>query len=189
MGSRWSVWTKSTCWSWFRRSNTTRRKFNKGTNTLVERNNSSSNTGKFLFPYLSLASMINTLVDKTTHDVHKSRVGLCTIDDIQLFPRIMSLNMLELRCMYAWDENRKEKVMKEMICWFMSTHTLFSFSIHLIIVLYNQSDRCKSLKLSKNMLPNRRLPNGNHHHTFSHSFIHISTPTYKRMCALFFYWS
>ncbi len=28
-----------------------------------------------------------------------------------------------------------------------------------------QSDRCKSLKLSKNMLPNRRLPNGNHHHT------------------------
>ena len=31
------------------------------------------------------------------------------------------------------------------------------------------SDRCKSLKLSKNMLPNRRLPNGKHYHLYENA--------------------
>ncbi len=53
----------------------------------------------------------------------------------------------------------------------------FSFYciLNLMIILYNQYDRYKSLKLSKNMLPNRRLPNGNHHHTY-----------YESACALYF---
>ena len=54
-----------------------------------------------MFDILILASMIKKTLTKTTHDVHKSRVGLCTIDDILLIQRIMSLKTLELRRMYA----------------------------------------------------------------------------------------
>ena len=42
-----------------------------------------------------------------------------------------------------------------------------SSSIHWFSIS-TRYDRCKSLKLSKNMLPNRRLPNGNHHHHHHH---------------------
>ncbi len=52
-------------------------------------------------------------------------------------------------------------------------HKIFFFDIILMIILCNQSDRCKSLKLSKNMLPNRRLPNGNHHHIHTYMKAHV----------------
>jgi hypothetical protein len=49
--------------------------------------------------------------------------------------------------------------------------SLFLLYINLMIILYNQYDRYKSLKLSKNMLPNRRLPNGNHHHIYTKAHV------------------
>jgi hypothetical protein len=58
--------------------------------------------------------------------------------------------------------------------------SLFFVYINLMMI---QSDRCKSLKLSKNMLPNRRLPNGNHHH---HTHTHTSsTKAHVRPTLLF----
>lgn len=121
--------------------------------------------------------------DKTTHDTHTSLVWVFVLlinpEDNEFENARASMHVCMRRESKGESHIMKKKETNSSFVELTSAHThiLISFSIHLIIVLYNQSDRCKSLKLSKNMLPNRRLPNGNHHHTFSHSFIHISTPT------------